>query len=142
VNLLQSRFTKQLFLLFILLSLFSCTLTTTKPKQPHFVSDTGAISADIGRVIVAEEIVFAGSEIKTNGHTTSELAITIVNAANLPKDQEQCRERGEQIAHLLKQALKDPDEYDAYKVIFLFERSKGVITTSESAEFYYPSGKL
>lgn len=142
VKLLQFRVTKQFLLLVILLSLFSCTFTTIKPKEPHFIADPGSISADIGRLIAAEQVGFTGSELKTNGQATSELSVTLVNAKNPPKDQDQYGELGEQIAQLLKHSLKDPNEYDTYKVIFLIEQTKGAVTKSRSAEFSYPSAKL
>ncbi len=131
------RVAKLLLLIGVISMLVGCTFTTMTPNYPQFTVQPASISADIGSLIPTEHVKLAGSKVKTNGQTTSELAITVINAVNPPKDGDQYEKLAEEIAQVLKHALKDPNQYDTYKVIFFFDGTKAVHGESISTEFFF-----
>jgi hypothetical protein len=136
-----TNFRNSLVLTFLLLAL-SCTFTSIKPNTPDFITDQKTIATDIKRLIDPQEISLSGSDLKTQGQSTSELAITLINAENPPKVQDQFSHLAKEIAQLLKRSLKNENQYDRYKIIFLFEKTSGIVTKSKSAEFYFKSSEL
>src|SRR6476659_2419412 len=112
---------------FLWLSLFflSCNFTSTWPKSPVFKTNFHKVTSDIRKFIAPQEITLSGYEIKTNGQTTSELATILLNIENPPLSENQYLELGSRIAKLLKSELKNPKQYNTYKVTFIFQGTKG-----------------
>lgn len=103
-----------------------------------------SVVTGIQKIVSIDKYELSGSQSTTDGKTTSVLAITLINTGNPPSDQdmEQYSKIGLQVAQLLKHALKKQNAYDLYKVIFISEQKKGVITQSSSSEYTYRSGEL
>ncbi|MEO7047635.1 MAG: hypothetical protein ABI091_20215 [Ferruginibacter sp.] len=114
------------FLSLITFSMVSCTMTSTKTKNPVFSKSTDSLQADLNRIVSCERINLDGKEISNNGRLSSVLEIDITNGQNTPTSESQMEELEKQIALLVKQALKDKDEYNSYKVLF--------VTTKEDAD--------
>lgn len=116
------------FVTFIIFSIVSCSMTSTKTKNPVFSKSTDSLQADLNKIVSCEGINLDGKEISNNGRLSSELEIDITNRQNTPTSESQMNELERQIAVVVKQALKDKDEYNSYKVLFVTKKEDGGIT--------------
>ena len=120
------KMTKTLsFVTLVTLLIFSCTMTTTKSKNPVFSKSTDSLQVGLNKLVSCEGVNLDGKEISTNGKINTELEIDITNGQNSPTDPNQIDALGKQIAAEIKQTLQDKTEYQTYKVLF--------ITKTESA---------
>ena len=119
-----------LALVLISLVLISCTFTTTKSKDPVFVSSTDSVAAKIRELILTRNVNVHGTETTTNGKTSSELTIRLINPLNEPNNESQRYQLGKEIAVIIKQAIKNPADYSVYTVLFVKEESNGAVTKS------------
>lgn len=103
-----------------------------------------SVVTGIQKITSIQKYELSGSQSTTDGKVTSVLSITLINTGNAPSDQEmeQYGRTGLQVAQLLKHALKNQNAYDLYKVIFISEQKKGVITESSSSAYTYKAGEL
>jgi hypothetical protein len=114
----------------ILILLTGCTLSTTWTKNPVFRPDWDTLSSRLKNLVVCENIIIQGKMKKTGGQTFSELTVRLVNGKNLPGDQGKRNEIGKEIAILLKQSLKNPDDFDSYMVLFVNQQIHGPLSKS------------
>jgi hypothetical protein len=106
----------------------ACTTTITRTKDPVFHSGMDSIQIDLAKMVTYENINLNGKEISTNGKVATELEVDILNGKGIPADDNEMKKLGKSIAAELKKALKDKNEYDTYKVLFVTrETSGGVI---------------
>jgi hypothetical protein len=117
----------KLYLLLCVAVLSSCTFTTTKTKDPIF-SDGAKVSNELTSIIKAENINLNGKEITTNNKTTSELEVSISNGINIPNTENQRNAFGKSIGTIIKSNLKDPNQYDTYKVLFVTKEETANVT--------------
>jgi hypothetical protein len=117
----------KLYLLFCVALLSSCTFTTTKTKNPNFI-DEAKVSNELTSIIKAENINLNGKEIKINNKATSELEVSIINGINIPNTEDQRKAFGKSIGTIIKSNLKDPNEYETYKVIFVTKEETANVT--------------
>ena len=122
------------FLLTISVSLLliQCTVTTTKRKDPVFNADTKSIFYNITGVVRASEINVTGVETTTNGKIVSELTISLLNPEQLPADTNEIDHISREIATIVKDALKNADSFDSYKVLFVHRNVDRAVTGSRS----------
>lgn len=79
--------TKQLpVLLSIILLITSCTFTTTLSKPPAFKESADSVGAKINSLVTCERMNFDGSIKKSNGKTSAEIEIDIINGKDIPSD--------------------------------------------------------
>jgi hypothetical protein len=71
---------------------------------------------------------FNGKEVTTNKKATSELEISVTNCESVPKEDEKMVALAKIIAKEIKQSLKDSNEYDTYKVLFVTKTESGSVT--------------
>ena len=138
-------FKRNILLLSIILTSFfllECTFTTTIKKNPAFTIRSDSIARDLKSIILTEEINVNGIESKTNGKSKSELTIELINPKLLPIDTSNLYETGEQVATLVKHLLKDPGQYDYFKVLFIQRKTNEGITKSNYTEQTYKSNDL
>ena len=119
--------TKLLLFVYIATMLSSCTMTTTKTKDPVF-TDMSKVQNELVSLVKAENINLNGKEITTNKKTTSELEVAITNGINIPTGDGERRSLGKSIATSIKRNLKDPNEYDKYTVLFVKKVESGIAT--------------
>jgi hypothetical protein len=142
MRLLKTFLQSIVVLLSTMLLLLSCTVSTTKTKDPVFTVSPDSISLSLKSLIVAKEVNLSGTETKTNGKITSELTVRLINSINAPEDETQRTEIGKQVAKLLKQALKNPGDYTTYKVLFVTQETDGAVTRSSYTGHIYKSDDL
>jgi hypothetical protein len=99
----------------------ACTMTVTKTKNPIFLVGMDSIRIDMNKILAFEHIGLVGRETDKNGKLSSELEVDIINGKNIPGDDSAMRILGNSIASDLKKALKDKNEYDTYKVLFVIQ---------------------
>jgi hypothetical protein len=119
--------TKLLLFVYIITLLSSCTITTTKTKDPVF-TDMSKVQNELVGLVKAENINLNGKEITTNKKTTSELEVAITNGTNIPTGDDERKALGKSIATYIKRNLKDPNEYDKYTVLFVTKIESSVAT--------------
>lgn len=119
--------TKLLLFVCITLLLLGCTITTTKTKNPVF-TDIQRVQNELGSLVKAANINLNGKEITANNQTTTELEVAITNGANIPTGYDERRSLGKSIATSIKHNLKDPNEFDKYKVLFVTRVESGAVT--------------
>ena len=107
--------------------LVSCTVTTTKTKDPVF-TDMSNVQKELVTLVKAENINLSGEEITTNKKTTSELQVAITNGINIPAGDQDRKALGKSIATSIKRNLIDPNEFDKYTVLFVTKVENGGVT--------------
>jgi hypothetical protein len=80
------------------------------------------------KIVQCENIGVYGREITTNGKSSSELEISIINGKNIPADDTEMKALGKTIATDIKKSLKDQNEYNEYTVLFVTQVKDGVET--------------
>ena len=123
-------------------SIFSCSFNKTKTIDPAFTLTLDSISRDINSLLVTPETNITGKEITSDGHTTTELTINLINSKGLPDNADEQKEIGEHIAILLKNTLKDPNSFTDYKVFFTNRTGDGATTKSTYVSYAYKSKDL
>ena len=103
-------------------------MTTTKTKPPVFGIPTEQLQKDLNQLVSCEDVNLDGKEVKTNGKIDSELEIDIVNGQNIPADDDQMISLGKSIASELKKSLKDQNQYNNYKVLFVKKQTDGGVS--------------
>ncbi|MGN6600803.1 MAG: hypothetical protein ACTHK8_00040 [Ginsengibacter sp.] len=116
------------FLLFSLLVIESCTLTTTKQKMPVFSESGDSLRTELNQLVVCEDLNVDGKQVTTDGKTSSVLEIDVVNGRGIPANEDQMAALGKRIAVKIKEALQDKNEYNTYKVLFVAVRENGSVT--------------
>jgi hypothetical protein len=107
---------------------FGCTTTIRKPKPPGYAIAPDSLQAQINRIVSCQTIHLDGAEIITNGKSSSELEIDIVNGNSVPEDTSRMKALGHAIAADVKKALQESDEYDTYRVLFVkVETGEGLV---------------
>src|SRR5580658_8984216 len=84
----------------------SCTMTVRKPKPPGYAIAPDSLQAQIFRIIPSETIRLEGSETISNGKSSSELEIDIINGKDVPADTIRTKAIGHAIAADVKNALQ------------------------------------
>ncbi|HET7117022.1 MAG TPA: hypothetical protein VFI29_11055 [Hanamia sp.] len=150
-NLIDSRLKKTQFLEMIRILLFtfiatlvfiSCTITSTKEKKPIFSKTDDSLQESLTKIVKSENINLDGAEISTNGKVTSELEIDIINGMNIPVNVNEMNDLGKKIAVIIKDALKDKNEYNTYKVLFVTKKINGSVEESTSEGKIFSSREL
>jgi hypothetical protein len=119
--------TKRQLLIGLTALLASCTLTTTKTKDPVF-TDVNKVKNELTSIVRAEHINLDGKEITSNGKSTAELEVAITNGINVPTKDYERRTLEKSIAASVKSNLKDPNAYDKYIVFFVAKETNGAVT--------------
>ena len=128
--------------LFLLASFSSCTFTVTKPKPPEYAVNTDSLGKALDSLVSAVHINVNGKEIKKGDQTSSELDIEVINGRNIPDNDEKLRELGRTIGARFKNALKDPNQFDRYSVLFvILSTEKGVPSRTWKGNIF-KSGEL
>ena len=118
---------KPLFLIYCAAFLASCTMTSTKTKDPVF-NDMVKTQKELTKIVTAEDINLNGKETTTNKKVTSELEINITNGQNIPATEDERKALGKSIATLIKNNLKDKNEFDTFQVLFITKVESGGVT--------------
>ena len=129
----------------ILLSSFfitSCTFTTTRTKTPEFKMSVDSIGSKVNSLVTCEHITLNGAEKTTNGKTSAEMEIDIINGKNIPSDDDRLKTLGKLIVSRLRTELKNPNEYNTFKVLFVALQKKGDMTTRNYKGWVYKSEEL
>jgi hypothetical protein len=122
--------------------LFRCTLTTTNTKAAVFRTSNDSIARDINSIILTQEVNLHGEEITTNKKVRSVLTVNLINPQALPNDTTERNKIGEHVAELLKHLLKNQNEFDSYKVLFVNRAIDGAVTKSTYTGEIYDSKSL
>jgi hypothetical protein len=101
-----------------------------------------SISKDINSIIFAPESNVNGKQSSSNGRTTTELSFNHINPHDLPTDTAEQYILGQYIATLLKHALKDPNSFTEYKILFTRKVNDGSTTKSNYTAYSYKSSAL
>jgi hypothetical protein len=126
----------------LLTLLAACTFTTKRIKDPQLATSADSLSRSIGQYVSCEHINLDGKEITSNGKTTSELEIDIINGKNVPTDTARMRSVGRSIASIVRSGLQDVNEYDHYKVLFVKVESSGIETKRTWTGMSYKADEL
>ncbi|MBC7748632.1 MAG: hypothetical protein H7Z76_08690 [Methylotenera sp.] len=105
----------------------SCTITTTKSKDPVF-NDMSKVQNELTSLVKAENINLNGKEITKNKKATSELEVSITNGQNIPTSDDQRKVLGKSIASAVKNNLKDANQFDTYQILFITKTENGGVT--------------
>jgi hypothetical protein len=110
---------------------FSCTTTIRKLKPPGYAIAPDSLQAQINRIVACQTIRLEGVETITNGKSSSELEIDIINGNGVPEDTTRMKALGHDIAADVRKALQESDEYDTYRVLFVkLETVEGMVKRS------------
>lgn len=120
----------------------SCTMTTTRAKPPLFSIPTEQVQRDLNQLVSCENVNLDGMEVTTDGKTDSELEIDIINGKDIPADDDQMISLGKSIASDLKRSLKDQNQYNSYKVLFVKKQTDGGVTQRSWRGKVFNTGEL
>ena len=115
----------------------ACNLTVTKTKNPVFLGGMDNIQIDMNKILTFEHVSLVGKETDKNGKLSSELEVDIINGKNIPVDDNEMKKLGNSIASSLKNALKDRNEYDTYKVLFVSQEVSNGVTKRDWKGFVF-----
>ena len=123
---------KFIFAIFILFGCFglSCTFTTSRTKNPEFRITADSLVINLNKLVTCKHYNLDGTEKKTNGKISDELEIDIINGRDIPSADDPMKALGKSIASEVKLALKRPDEYMIYKVLFVKQTASAGITVN------------
>jgi hypothetical protein len=107
--------------------LASCTFTTARTKDAVFNGDQAKVAKDLDSIVTCEHVNLNGREITINKKADTELEISIINGQKIPADDAGMKALGKLIATAIKNDLKDPKEYNTYKVLFIRQVKDGGI---------------
>lgn len=135
--------TKTKLLLFVsaVILMVSCTITTTKTKDPVF-TDMSKVQNEMVTLVRAENIHISGKEITTKKKITSELEVVVTNGNSIPASDEERKALGKSIATSIKRNLKDPNEFEKYTVLFVTKVENGAVTKRSSVGDVFSSTDL
>ena len=131
-----------LFLTLLASVLTACTTTIRRPKDPVFTKSVDSLKIELGQLFSSENLRVGGAEITTNGATSSELEIDVINGQHIPEVQDQQKALARAIASDLKRALKDSTEYGVYKVLFVTETTQSGATVRKWTGQVFKSKEL
>jgi hypothetical protein len=131
-----------LFLTLMTSVLTACTFTIKRPKDPIFTKSVNSLKAELGKLLSAENLRVLGGETTTDGATSSELEIDVINGHPIPEAEDQQKALAKAIASDLKRALKDSTEYGVYKVLFVTETKQSGATTRKWTGQVFKSKEL
>jgi hypothetical protein len=112
----------------LLIAGFGCTTTITRQKEPVYAESTDSLQAQLIQLVLCEHFNVNGREVTTNGKVTSALEIEIINGKSIPEDTVRIKALAAAIASDIKKALKDPNEYGVYRVLFVTVTTNGGVT--------------
>jgi len=147
-NLINLRFYDSQFLAMIRIWLVtsllfvSCSITSTKEKRPIFSKTDDTLQESLSKIVKSEKINLDGTEIFENGKVRSVLEIDIINGIDIPINENEMNNLGKKVAVFFKDALKDKNEYDAYKVLFVTKKVNGSVEDRTSEGKIFSSGEL
>ena len=104
-----------------------CTITTTKTRNPVFISQE-KLESELMSIVTSDNVNLNGQEITKNKKTTSELEISVTNGKNIPSNEDEMKSLGKSIATCVKRNLKDANQFNTYKVLFVTSMEKNGIT--------------
>src|SRR5688572_21927611 len=128
-----------ILLLFVLV--LSCTFTTTKTRNPEFI-DISLVDKKLDSLITCENFNIKGTETTTNKKSNSEIEISTINCPEVPSNNDQEVDLAKTIASEIKKNLKNPTQYETYKVLFVTKRTNGVVTKTNSKSYVFNSKDL
>lgn len=135
-----------LFICFAIL-LASCTITNSKPKDPEFV-DINRVHNELSSLVDAENIDLNGAEVRTkkmltlDKALTSELDVRIRNGKNIPEKAADKKALGKAVAKLVRRNLKDSNQFDIYRILFVTEVVDGNVIKRFSVDYAFSSSDL
>jgi len=133
--------TKAILLLFAFL-ISGCTFTTHTIKHPQFKIDLDEMAKNLQALLSFEHVNVDGMETTTNGKSSSELEADILNATTVSSDDSTLSILRKNIAKQLKEALKDPNAFNTYKILFVTKETDGAITKTSSKGNVFKSEDL
>lgn len=113
------------------LAVTSCTFTTTSKKNPVFIKDLSTIQTEFKQVVRCETINLNGKETKSNNKSSSVLEIRIINGDDIPANDLQIKELAKKIGSFFKGSLKDVNEYNSYRILFVTQTTGNGASKSE-----------
>jgi len=128
-------------LIYLVLILTSCTMTSTKSKNPVF-TDQAKTEKELTSLVSSENMAVNGKEITTDKKVTSELDVNITNGKNIPTNSDERKALGKSIAASIKRNLKDLNEFDTYTVLFITTVENSGVTTRNWKGNVFKSAEL
>jgi hypothetical protein len=131
-------------LIYILVSLIfmQCTFTSTRIKSPEFAVNPDTLQSRLGHLINCGEFNLSGIDKKTNGVSTTELEIEIVNANHLPSQEEERKSLAKILSAEIKKYLADSSAYCNYHVLFVTRKTTAGVTISNSLSYEFSKEDL
>lgn len=129
------------YILFSLLFI-QCTFTTTRIKSPAFSLNSDTLQSRLGHLISCRSLNLSGTEKKTNGVSTTELEIEIVNADHLPKQEDERISLAKMLSTEIKNDLIDTGAFTTYKVSFVSKKTATGMTISNSFSYVFNNQDL
>lgn len=107
--------------------LFSCTITTTKSKDP-IIDNADQLKSELNHLLGTANVNLTGKEVTANDKSIAELEVRITDGGNIPVDEDLRRTLFRMIAKLIKSHLKDSSEFNSYTVSFLKKTESDIVT--------------
>ncbi|RZJ67083.1 MAG: hypothetical protein EOO50_07415 [Flavobacterium sp.] len=73
-----------------------------------------------------------GKESKSGKETISSLEFSVINPKNLPEDPHTVGELAKSVASLLKKSLKDANQYDVYRIVFVSSDGNDIVEKAKT----------
>lgn len=127
---------KYALVLFIVL-FAQCTFTSTKSFEPKFRDGMEAIEPQLTALITCKHINVAGIQQTVNDKTERAMEIAVLNAEDLPKNDERLRRLAGQVAVIFRDHLVNRGEFDIYRISFVEQSGEGDVKTKQLQNRYF-----
>ena len=121
--------------IFIVLLLSACV----KSYDPEYKVDKETVRSEIHKIIDIKDFCIKGYKIPIDDTLDVYVAIQLINANNLPANNDSLMQLQKRVASKVKSLLKRTFQYRSYDVIFLRRDTiKGILGKVTSEEGLYP----
>jgi hypothetical protein len=128
------------YLLLLFSILISSCMKHIQPLDPVF-ADMDKFKYEFSSLIKAEHVNIDGKLTTSGSDSTTELQINIINAQNIPTDDER-KSLGKVLSKTVKSNLKDAEQFQNYKVKYSTSSEGGGVKVDKYISYSFNSKEL
>ena len=129
-----------LILFFSVTYLTACTSTQT--YMPELNTNQKVIADSINSRYGFENIEMTGKKMSGSGGNHTSVTVKFINGKNIPTDEATQTTIAKELAQLIKKALKNPNEFESYTILFVTKTVDGASTSEKYTGHEFKSDEI
>jgi hypothetical protein len=129
-----------LILLFSVTYLTACTSTQT--YTPELNANQKVIADSINSRYGFENIEITGKKMSGSGGNHTNVTVKFINGKNIPTDEATQTTIAKELAQLIKKALKNPNEFESYTILFVTKTVDGAYASEKYTGHEFKSSEI